>query len=278
MSIGIIFHLVWTLNRLTHPLITCNLSDRAIPGEVKKRLFLQKNKLVLRFGMNIKDQVALVTGAGTGLGRAVAEELSRQGCRVVLVGRRKEKLIETAEGMAGEQKPIIFPMDVASSMEVEDLALEVLRECSQLHILVNNAAVFPENANIQETDVLDWDTTLATNLRGPYLMMRAFLPSMLDADYGRILNISAPLKHYPGAAGYCASKSALDSLTKAVAYENKTRNILVNAVEPPFMDTEMHTGGAQPQDVVPELLKYFDPKDTATRGRIVKLKEPVAGA
>jgi len=93
--------------------------------------------------------------------------------------------------------------------------------------------VFPENASVQETAVLDWDTTIATNLRGPYLLLRSFLPGMIENDYGRILNISAPLKHYPGAAGYCASKCALDSLTKATAFENKSRNILINAVEPP---------------------------------------------
>jgi len=93
--------------------------------------------------------------------------------------------------------------------------------------------VFPENASVQETAVLDWDTTIATNLRGPYLLLRSFLPGMIENDYGRILNISAPLKHYLGAAGYCASKCALDSLTKATAFENKSRNILINAVEPP---------------------------------------------
>ncbi len=222
--------------------------------------------------MDLKNQVALVTGAGSGFGRAIACLLAEQGCRLVLVGRREAKLQETAAQLAGDIQPLTFAMDVSSSMEVDDLVLEVLRECGQLHILVNNAAVFPENAPIQDTDILDWDTTMATNLRGPYLLMRAFLPSMIKENYGRILNISAPLKHYPGAAGYCASKSALDSLTKAAAYENKSRNILINAVEPPFMDTEMHTGGKEPETVVAELLKFFDPEDGATRGRIVNLK------
>jgi len=207
--------------------------------------------------MEIKNHVALVTGAGSGFGRSLARVLSEQGCQMILVGRRREKLEETAAQLYGNVNPLILSKDISSSMEVEDLIAEVLQKYSHLHILVNNAAVFPENAVIQETSILDWDTTIATNLRGPYLLMRACLPSMIEENYGRILNISAPLKHYPGAAGYCASKSALDSLTKAVAYENKARNILVNAVEPPFMDTEMHT---------------FDPKESVARGRIVKLK------
>ncbi|MEM1158843.1 MAG: SDR family oxidoreductase [Verrucomicrobiota bacterium] len=222
--------------------------------------------------MDIKNQTALVTGAGSGFGRAIACMLAQQGCRLILVGRREEKLQETAERLNSEKEPLIFAKDISSSMDVEDLAFDVLREVGQLHILVNNAGVFPENAPVQETTVLDWDTTIATNLRGPYLLLRAFLPGMVERNYGRILNISAPLKHYPGAAGYCASKSALDSLTKATAFENKSRNILVNAVEPPFMDTEMHTGGKTPEEVVPELLKFFDPKDQSTRGRIVHLK------
>ncbi|MEM6884152.1 MAG: SDR family oxidoreductase [Verrucomicrobiota bacterium] len=222
--------------------------------------------------MDIKNQTALVTGSGSGFGRAIACLLAEQGCRLVLVGRREEKLQETAELLGSDASPLIFAKDIASSMDVEDLVYEVQRETGQLHILVNNAGVFPENAPVQDTTVLDWDNTIATNLRGPYLLLRAFLPAMIENDYGRILNISAPLKHYPGAAGYCASKSALDSLTKATAFENKARNILVNAVEPPFMDTEMHTGGKTPEEVAPELLKFFDPEDQSTRGRIVQLK------
>jgi len=222
--------------------------------------------------MNILNHVALITGAGSGFGRALALLLAKQGCQLILVGRREDRLQETAHLIKGDNPPLVFTKDISASMDVDDLAYEVLREVGQLHILVNNAGVFPENAPVQETTILDKDTTVATNLRGPYLLLRAFLPGMIEKTDGRILNISAPLKHYPGAAGYCASKSALDSLTKATAFENKTRNILVNAVEPPFMDTEMHTGGKSPEEVAPELLKFFDPEDQKTRGRIVQIK------
>lgn len=222
--------------------------------------------------MDISNQIALVTGAGSGFGRALACLLAKQGCRLVLVGRRKDKLQETAGMLKTDKEPMVFTCDVSASMDVDDMAYEVLRECSQLHILVNNAAVFPENAPVHETAILDWDNAIATNLRGPFLLLRAFLPGMIEQDYGRILNISAPLKHYPGASAYCASKCALDSLTKATAFENKSRNLLVNAVEPPMMDTEMHTGGKSPDEVVPQVLPFFDPDDTKTRGRVVQLK------
>lgn len=223
--------------------------------------------------MDIKGHVAVITGAGSGFGRAIAGVLAGEGCQLVLVGRRKEKLEESAAELEDSVPVSIFTKDISASFDVEELAMEVLREHKKVHILVNNAGFFPENAPIEKMEVLDWDTTLATNLRGPFLLMRAFLPSMIENDYGRILNISAPIKHYPGAAAYCASKSALDSLTKAVAFENKQRNILVNAVEPPFMDTEMHTGGADPCVIAREVLPYFDPDEEKMRGRVNKIEK-----
>lgn len=222
--------------------------------------------------MEINDHIAVITGAGSGFGRAIAQVLAREKCQLILVGRRKEKLEETASQLPDSARVSLFSKDVSASVDVEELAGDVLRENKRVHILVNNAGVFPENAPIHETDILDWDTTYATNVRGPYLLMRAFLPGMIENDYGRILNISAPIKHYPGAAGYCSSKSALDSLTKAVAFENKKRNILVNAVEPPFMDTEMHTGGDDPLTIAEKLLPYFDPEESKMRGRINKIE------
>jgi len=245
-------------------------------GTRKNELFLreseQTSNSMISFTMDLKSQIAVITGAGSGFGRAVANELDRQGCQLILCGRREDKLKETGEQLESGNKPFIRSMDVGSTVDVEALAQDVLREFQKVHILINNAGVFPENAPVQQTHVMDWDNTITTNLRGPYLLMRAFLPAMIKEDYGRIVNISAPLKHYPGAAGYCASKCALDSLTKAVAYENKKRNILVNAVEPPFMDTEMHTGGADPAEMAPKILPYLDPEETSTRGRVHKLE------
>jgi len=223
--------------------------------------------------MDIKGHSAVITGAGSGFGRAIAQVLAKEGCNLILVGRRKEKLEETASQLDGNVQASIFSKNISASVDVEELAADVLREHKKVHILVNNAGVFPENAPIEQMDILDWDTTFAANLRGPFLLMKAFLPSMIENDYGRILNISAPIKHYPGAAAYCASKSALDSLTKAVAFENKKRNILVNAIEPPFMDTEMHTGGDDPAEIAKEVLPYFNPEEEKMRGRINKIEK-----
>jgi 3-oxoacyl-[acyl-carrier protein] reductase len=223
--------------------------------------------------MNLDEKIALVTGAGSGLGRALAVELARRGCKVALVGRRVAKLEETKtmiEGDGGTAK--CWPGDVSVSVDVENIVHDIQLEWGMVDILINNAGVFPERVMVQEMDIAEWDETMATNVRGPFLLIRAVLKPMLERDSGRILNISAPLKHYPGAAAYCASKCALDSLTKAIAFENKESAVRINAVEPPLLDTEMHTGGPKPETVVDEILQWVDPGDELGNGRIHKIK------
>jgi NAD(P)-dependent dehydrogenase (short-subunit alcohol dehydrogenase family) len=108
-------------------------------------------------------------------------------------------------------------------------------------------------------------------VRGPYLLIRAILPGMIQRGFGRIVNISAPIKHLPKASAYCASKCALDSLTKAVGYELKGVDIIINAVEPPFLDTEMHTGGKKPEEVVAQVMELATLEAGSQCGRIVKI-------
>ena len=112
---------------------------------------------------------------------------------------------------------------------------------------------------------------MATNVRGPYLMIRAILPGMIQRGFGRILNISAPIKHLPKASAYCASKCALDSLTKAVGYELKGVDVIINAVEPPFLDTEMHKGGKRAEEVVTPIMELVAAETGSQSGRIVKI-------
>lgn len=223
--------------------------------------------------MNLTDQNAIVTGAGSGLGRALSLELARRGCRVALIGRRKDRLEETRKQIeAADGQASCWPADVSVSVDVDNLVHDILLEWKQIHILINNAGVFPDSARIAEMEIIDWDRSFATNVRGPFLLTRALLPHMRENAYGRILNISAPLKHYPGAAAYCASKCALDSLTKATAFEDKQSPVKVNAVEPPLLNTEMHTGGPEPETVVDEILEWVSPDEDLGHGRIHKIK------
>lgn len=223
--------------------------------------------------MSLSDQVAIITGAGSGLGRALALGLAAQGVRLALLGRRGDRLEATAaEARLLGAAVWTRPTDISVSLEVADAVEGVRGEFGRIDILINNAAVFPRKAPVHEVDIVDWDQTLATNLRGPFLLMRAVLPVMRAAGTGRIVNISAPLKHFPTASPYCASKCALDSLTKAAALELRGTDVLVNAVEPPMMDTEMHAGGKRPEEVVGRILELALLPPGSPTGRIVKIE------
>lgn len=221
--------------------------------------------------MNLKDKVVLITGAGSGLGKALALAAGQVGAKVICAGRRMEKIQQTADEVTK-----VGGVGTAVEIDVTDLksvekGLKVAEKVGQIDILINNAGIITGMKAVQDLPVEEWDKIMATNVRGPYLLMRTILPGMIQRGFGRILNISAPIKHLPKASAYCASKCALDSLTKAVSYELKGLDILVNAVEPPFLDTEMHKGGKKPEEVVAQILELVALDAGSQSGRIVKI-------
>ncbi len=221
--------------------------------------------------MNLKDKVVLITGAGSGLGKALAVAAGQVGAKVICAGRRKDKIQQTADevnkvGGTGTAVEI----DVTDLKSVEK-GLKMAEKVGPIDVLINNAGIITGMKAVQDLPVEEWDKIMATNVRGPYLLMRTILPGMIQRGFGRILNISAPIKHLPKASAYCASKCALDSLTKAVSYELKGLDILVNAVEPPFLDTEMHKGGKKPEEVVAQILELAGLEAGSQSGRIVKI-------
>ena len=221
--------------------------------------------------MNLKDKVVLITGAGSGLGKALAVAAGQIGAKVICAGRRRDKIQQTADEVnkAGGTCTAV-EMDVTNLKSVEK-GLKIAEKVEPIDVLINNAGIITGMKAVQDLPVEEWDKIMATNVRGPYLLMRAILPGMIQRGFGRILNISAPIKHLPKASAYCASKCALDSLTKAVSYELKGLDILVNAVEPPFLDTEMHKGGKKPEEVVAQILELAMLDVGSQSGRIVKI-------
>ena len=221
--------------------------------------------------MNLKDKVVLITGAGSGLGKALAVAAGQVGAKVICAGRRKDKIQQTVDEMtkAGGVGTAV-EMDVTDLKSLEK-GVKMVEKVGLVDVLINNAGIITGMKAVQDLPVEEWDKIMATNVRGPYLLIRAFLPGMIQRGFGRILNISAPIKHLPKAAAYCASKCALDSLTKAVSYELKGLDILVNAVEPPFLDTEMHKGGKKPEEVVAQILELVALDAGSQSGRIVKI-------
>lgn len=221
--------------------------------------------------MNLKNKVILITGAGSGLGKALALAAGQVGAKVICAGRRTDKIQQTSDevtkvGGVGT----VVEMDVTDLKSVEK-GLKMAEKVGPIDILINNAGIITGMKAVQDLPVEEWDKIMATNVRGPYLLMREILPGMIQRGFGRILNISAPIKHLPKASAYCASKCALDSLTKAVSYELKGLDILVNAVEPPFLDTEMHKGGKKPEEVVIQILDLVGLEAGSQSGRIVKI-------
>ena len=221
--------------------------------------------------MHLKDKVILITGAGSGLGKALALAAGQAGAKVICAGRRKEKIQQTAEEVSKTGGlGTAVEMDVTDVKSVEKGVKEAER-VGPIEILINNAGIITGLKAVQDLPVEEWDKIMATNVRGPYLMIRAILPGMIQRGFGRILNISAPIKHLPKASAYCASKCALDSLTKAVGYELKGVDVIINAVEPPFLDTEMHKGGKKPEEVVAQVMELAMLEAGSQSGRVIKI-------
>jgi NAD(P)-dependent dehydrogenase (short-subunit alcohol dehydrogenase family) len=189
------------------------------------------------------DRVAIVTGAGTGIGRATALALAADGLAVVLGGRRPDPLAAVASEVAAAGGRAVA---VSGDLSVEENAARVVRTAVEafggLHVVVNNAGVIRRNIRLHEVGVDLWDELLAINLRGPYLVLHAALPELLRADGDRcIVNVSSTLavKPAPGVGPYAAAKGALIALTRAVALEYARDGIRCNVVLPASVVTDL---------------------------------------
>ncbi|HEU4584569.1 MAG TPA: 3-oxoacyl-[acyl-carrier-protein] reductase [Gemmatimonadaceae bacterium] len=198
--------------------------------------------------IDLTGRVALVTGGTRGIGREIASTLAGCGARVAVVGRdatRTEEaaraLTEMAGGKPGEAGEVRgYAADIADTGAVAQLVSAVQEEMGALDILVNNAGVTRDNILLRLKDE-DWDAVLDTNLRGAFAAIRAASRAMMKRRWGRIINIASVvgLVGNVGQANYAASKAGLIGLTKSVAKELASRNILANAIAPGFIETDM---------------------------------------
>jgi 3-oxoacyl-[acyl-carrier protein] reductase len=207
----------------------------------------------------LDGQVAAVTGAGRGIGAAIAQALAKLGASVVLCGRTQSSLEATANSIAeAGGKSEVLPCDVTNLQSVEAAAKRVEARFGRLDILVNNAGIGGFGGPLQQLPPDQWDQILNTNLRGVYYAVRGFAPLMIRARSGHIINISslAGKNALPNGAAYAASKWGLNGLTYSLAEELRGHNIRVAVVCPGSTNTELspHEGKdpakmLQPEDV-----------------------------
>jgi 3-oxoacyl-[acyl-carrier protein] reductase len=204
----------------------------------------------------LKDKIAIVTGASRGIGREIAVSFAREGAKLVLTARAEASLASTVEEIKalGKETPELFALDVKDTAKVAELFDKTIDKYKRVDILINNAGVTKDGLFVRMSEA-DWDEVLDTNLKGTFLCMRAASKIMMKQRSGKIVNIASiiGLIGNAGQANYAASKAGIIALTKSVAKELGSRNVLVNAIAPGFIETEMTQGLSE--DVKNNILK-----------------------
>jgi 3-oxoacyl-[acyl-carrier protein] reductase len=188
--------------------------------------------------IDLSGRVALVTGSTRGIGRAIAESLAGAGARVAIVGRDQQRARDVAAAVSPDARG--FACDIADIASMTALVEAVEKEFGAIDILVNNAGLTRDNILFRIKDD-DWDAVIDANLRGAFVAIRAASRGMMKRRWGRIINIASVvgLVGNKGQSNYAASKAGLIGLTKSVAKELASRNILANVVAPGFIETDM---------------------------------------
>jgi meso-butanediol dehydrogenase/(S,S)-butanediol dehydrogenase/diacetyl reductase len=190
--------------------------------------------------VKLDGKIALITGAGTGIGAAIAERFVAEGARICITGRRQEMLDDMAQ-LLPEGTVMTCAGDVTKLEDVKRMVETALKFGGKLDVLVNNAAIDPGGATVVDQDLELWHRVLETNLTGPMLLMKESIPHMVKGGGGSIINISSlgGLRCLPGMPAYCSSKAGLIMLTKQVALDFGPDNIRCNVVCPGGTRTKM---------------------------------------
>lgn len=227
---------------------------------------------------DLTARTAVVTGAGTGLGQAIAVRLVRSGARVIAVGRRTGPLEELAAAHPGSVTAA--PCDVSDPAQVQELSERLAGE--DISILVNNAGIGGPVADLVDIDPEDWDRVFAVNVRGTFLMCRALLPGMMSRGSGDVINLASVSGKRPleGRTPYCASKMAVLGLTSTLAFEAGRGGVRVNALSPGPVESERMTRNYRAEALRREITPEQAREDFVGRAALRRMVTPdeVAGA
>ncbi|MBI2369450.1 MAG: SDR family oxidoreductase [Deltaproteobacteria bacterium] len=227
--------------------------------------------------MKLKDRVAVLTGAGRGIGRAVALAYAQEDASLVLAARTTSELEATAADVRGLGRPCLaVPCDVAQEDQVQALVDRALKEFGRIDVLVSNAGVMTSPAPLAELEIRKWDYTLNVNLRGTFLCARAVLPSMLRQRGGSIITVSSMMGHgiYPRHGAYVVSKWGVETLTRVLAEEVRGSGVRVNAVDPGVVATRMtHFSGSKPESVTGVFLYLASEDSKKVTGQVLSAQE-----
>jgi NAD(P)-dependent dehydrogenase (short-subunit alcohol dehydrogenase family) len=191
---------------------------------------------------HLSEKVAVITGASKGLGKAIALALARAGAQLALASRNLKQLTETADAARALGTAVeVFQADVTNEQQIRNLEKEVVARFGKVHILVNNAGINIRKP-VTEFTLAEWQQVVDTNLTGPFLLCRSFVPHMKGLGYGRILNLTSIMSHVAlaGRTAYAASKTGLLGFTRALALELAHEHITVNGISPGPIATAMN--------------------------------------
>jgi 3-oxoacyl-[acyl-carrier protein] reductase len=190
----------------------------------------------------LTDKIAVVTGAGRGIGRAMAERFVQEGAKVAVVSRTEANSVAVADALNAMRPDSAKPyaVDVANAEEVAAMGKSILEAFGKVDILINNAGVTRDNLLLRMSDE-EWDTVINTNLKGAFHLVKVFQRSLLKQKGARIINVASVigLMGNAGQANYAASKAGLIGFTKSLAREFAGRGVTVNAIAPGFISTDM---------------------------------------
>jgi NAD(P)-dependent dehydrogenase (short-subunit alcohol dehydrogenase family) len=223
--------------------------------------------------MTLEDKVALMTGGGRGIGKAVAIAYARAGAKLALCARTATELEQSvSEIRALKTEAEGWICDVSLEEPVKQFVAGAHEKFGRIDVLVNNAGVMTRPVPMTELDVRKWDYTMAVNLRGPFLVTQAVLPVMMKQKSGSIINVSSMIGRgaYANFIAYATSKWGLEGFTQTLAVEARSSNIRVNSVEPGYVATKL-TGfnGSKPDSVTDVFLYLASDESKGVTGKML---------